>query len=162
MQSYTDAPIVGSEDPWFRVTGASQNGNALDTYIVENGKPINMDTIYGYGYQTIFINDSSVDLSSITPTIWLADAERIKLYVNGSPFNESDSIDCSAGSVQFTAVIDGHQKNYLVSFLKKEVGPKLFVYGPDSREVFLDEYFEYKHDILIANLGDAPLTGLRV
>lgn len=162
MVDYFESPVVGSEDPWFRVTGASRNGTALDTYIVENGKPINMDTIYGYGYQTIFINDSSVDLANITPTIWLADSERIKLYVNGSPFNEGDSIDCSAGTVQFTAIIDGHQKNYLVTFLKKEAVPKLFVYGPDSREVFLDEYFEYKHDILIANLGDAPLTGLRV
>ena len=54
---YTDAPIVGAQDPWFRVTGASTpSGGTLDTYVVENGKEINMDTMYGYGYQTIFIN----------------------------------------------------------------------------------------------------------
>jgi Putative Ig domain. len=46
--------------------------------------------------------------------------------------------------------------------VKKETGSKLFVNGPDERVVFLDEYFEYKHDILIANVGDAKLTGIKV
>ena len=30
------------------------------------------------------------------------------------------------------------------------------------REVILDDYFEEKHDILIANIGDVPLSGLKV
>ena len=161
-REYTDAPIIGEEDPWFRVTGVNDaNGNALDAYIVENGDTINMDTSYGYGNQTIFINDSNVDLTQLQPTIWRADSDRITVYVNGILYNEGDLIDCT-GMVTFTAIIDGHQKTYNVNFMKKASGPSLYVFGSTTREVLLDEYFEKKHDILIANMGDEELTGLRV
>ena len=161
-REYTDAPIIGEEDPWFRVTGVNDaSGNALDVYIVENGDTINMDTSYGYGNQTIFINDGNVDLTKLQPTIWRADSDRITVYVNGILYNEGDIIDCT-GMVTFTAIIDGHQKTYNVNFMKKSSGPSLYVFGSTTREVLLDEYFEKKHDILIANMGDEELTGLRV
>ena len=118
--------------------------------------------MYGYGYQTILINDVNADLSKLQPTIWLANEERIKVYVNGILYNTGDIIDCSNGTVQFTAIIDGNQKNYQVTFVKKSAGSDLCVVGPTTHEVFLDEYFEYNHDILISNLGDTTLTGLRV
>ena len=162
MLEFTDAPIVGQEDPWFRVTGVNDaSGNALDAYIVENGDTVNMDTSYGYGNQTIFINDSNADLTQLQPTIWRADSDRITVYVNGILYNEGDIIDCT-GMVTFTAIIDGHQKTYNVNFMKKSSGPSLYVFGSTTREVLLDEYFEKKHDILIANMGDEELTGLRV
>lgn len=162
VRSYTDAPIVGEADPWFQVTGVQQNGEALDTYIVENGKSINMDTMYGYGYQTVFINDEDADMSELQPDFWTADADRIEVYVNGTKINSGDTIDCSAGTVEFSVIIDGNVKNYMVSFIKKTSKSQLYVCGPNTREVFLDEYFEYKHDILIANVGGETLTGLRV
>ena len=58
FREFDDSPIVGERDPWFRVTGAKsvEDEGVLDTYIVENGKEINMDTMYGYGYQTVLIN----------------------------------------------------------------------------------------------------------
>lgn len=162
MHEFTDAPIVGQEDPWFRVTGVNNaNGDALDVYIVENGDSINMDTSYGYGNQTIFINDSNVDLTQLQPAIWRADKDRITVYVNGVLYNEGDLIDATE-MVTFTAIIDGHQKTYNVNFMKKSSGPSLYVFGSTTREVLLDEYFEKKHDILIANMGDEELTGLRV
>ena len=65
-----------------------------------------------------------------------------------------------------------HVKNYQLRVLAKESGPKLYVYDDHkelidgevvrSREVLLTDYFENKHDILIANIGDAVLTGLSV
>ena len=162
VRTYTDAPIVGEEDPWFRVTDLAQNGESLDCYAVENGKSVTMDTMYGYGYQTVFINDSDADLSALQTTFWTPDTDRIKVRVDGREIKSGDIIDFSDGAVQFSVVIDDHVKNYLVSICKKSKGPKLYVSGPETHEVFLDEYFEKKHDILVANLGDEPLRGLRV
>lgn len=172
MESFTEAPIVGAKDPWFHVNGVQNaEGESLKCYIVENGKEINMDTMYGYGYQMVFINDPKADLTNIIPTFDVTDKDRVRIaHVNDKEYKEGTAIDCSDGPVKFTAQIkdkDGveHPKNYYVTFIKKEKGPKLYVAGPldpEIRSVFLDEYFEYKHDILIANLGDAPLTGLRV
>ncbi len=162
VQSYTSAPIVGEADPWFQVYGVKENGRYRSTYIVENGGTINMDTMYGYGYQTVFIKDASVDLSALQPLFWVADEDTVKVYVNGNRISSGDAIDCSSGTVEFSVVIDGNVRNYMVSFVKQTSGAELYVCGPETREVFLDEYFEYKHDILIANIGDEELTGLRV
>lgn len=177
MQSFNAAPVVGAQDPWFRVTGANDSrGNPLDTYIVENGKEINMDTMYGYGYQTILINE---DVTEIQPTFWKAEADNVKvtkMYINdGEPFEEGDTIQCTSKEtdVVFHVTIEDengeHTKRYNVSFVKKGSGSQLYVVDPKGageddpvRSVFLDEYFEYKHDIFIANVGDEELTGLRV
>ncbi|MBB5264721.1 hypothetical protein HNP82_001849 [Catenibacillus scindens] len=176
---YTDAPIVGAQDPWFRVTGASTpDGGTLDTYVVENGKEINMDTMYGYGYQTIFIytENEKEDISAIVPTFDMADSENVKvtsIHINdGQTYNIGEAIPCPTDetTVTFHVTIEDenglHTKNYNVSFIKRSSGPKLYVTDPKGdngvRSVFLDEYFEYKHDIFIANMGSEPLTGLRV
>ena len=177
MQSFNDAPVIGAQDPWFRVTGANDtDGNPLDTYIVENGKEINMDTMYGYGYQTVLINE---DVTEIQPTFWKAESDNVKvtkMYINdGEPFEEGDTIECTSDEtdVVFHVTIEDengeHTKRYNVSFVKKGSGSQLYVVDPKGageddpvRSVFLDEYFEYKHDIFIANVGDKELTGLRV
>lgn len=162
MLDYTDSPVIGAKDPWFRINGAIQNDKTLDTYVVENGKSINMDTLYGYGYQTIFINDKNVDLSKLKPTFWLGSSERVETYIGTKQLSGENVQDFSNESKIYSTIIDDHTKNYNVTFVKKESGPKLYVNGPSSRAIFLDEYFEYKHDILIANVGDKPLTGLKV
>ena len=178
IRSYTDSPIIGSKDPWFRVVGAEYtDGNSAPTNIVENGKSINMDTMYGYGYQTVFINDPSVE--EIVPVIEKADSEvaRVtRVYVDGHEYNSGDAIQLTGTETtkMFSTVIADengkeHTKNYNVSFVKVANGPKLYVVDPKGggeedpvRSVFLDDYFEKKHDILIANIGDEELTGLRV
>ena len=172
VREYTDVPIIGETDPWFRVTGANDNeGDAYDTYIIENGKNINIDTMYGYGYQTVFINE---DIDSFVPTLWKADDETIsvdRIYTNGREFQEGSELSFPEGEntldVTFSVIITDkngcHPKNYNVTFVKKASGPKLYVAGPiapDVRSVFLDEYHENKHDIFIANIGDEPLTDL--
>ena len=171
-KEYTDAPIIGETDPWFRVTGANDNeGSAYDTYIIENGKNMNIDTMYGYGYQTVFINE---DADSFVPTFWKANDEAIsidRIYANGREFQEGSELSFPEGentlgttfSVIITDKNGSHSKNYDVTFVKKASGPQLYVAGPlapEVRSVFLDEYHEYKHDIFIANIGDEPLTNL--
>lgn len=164
MKEYSDAPVVGAADPWFRVDGVKSKKGSLDVYVVENGKAINMDTLYGYGYQTLLVNDKSAeaDLSNAKPTFWFGDADRVETYVGSKQKSGVSSQDFSSGAVQYSTIIDGHVKNYQVNIVKKQSGAKLYVNGPSTREIFLDEYFEYKHDILVANIGDAPLTGLKV
>ena len=174
MRDYTEAPVIGETDPWFRVTGANDaEGNAYNTYIVENGKNINIDTMYGYGYQTVFVNE---DIESFVPTFWKANDEAVsidRIYANGREFQEGSELWFPDGEnmldVTFSVIITdkngSHSKNYDVTFVKKASGSQLYVAGPldpDVRSVFLDEYFEFKHDIFIANVGDEPLTGLRV
>ena len=163
VKSFTDAPVIGEADPWFQITGVMQNDIEVPSFIVQNGSNMNLDTMYGYGYQTVLIQDENVDLSQLQPMFWTADAEHVTdVRVNGQPVTSGTVIDCSTGSVQYTVVIDGHQKNYQVNFVKSSPEAKLFVAGPQTQEVFLDEYTEYKHDILIANMGQKELTGLRV
>lgn len=174
IREYSDVPIIGEADPWFRITGAKGvNDAALDTYIIENGKSINIDTMYGYGYQTVLINEET---DSFVPTFWLANSELISVesvYVNGRKFNAGDALRFADGenavNALFSVIIHDsrgrHTKNYNVSFVKKAAGGQLYVAGPvspDVRSVFLDEYFEYKHDIFIANIGDTALTNLSV
>ena len=177
VMSFNEAPVIGSQDPWFRVTGVNDvDGNPLAAYVVENGKEINMDTMYGYGYQTILIQD---DVTQIQPSLWYANTDDVKvtsIYINnGQPFQAGDIIDCPNQETNVTfhvTIEDGnglHTKNYNVKFVKKTSGAKLYVADPKGgddgatvRSVFLDEYFEFKHDIFIANVGDEPLTGLRV
>lgn len=167
---FTEKPIIGEADPWLRVTGATDSdGNEYDTYVVENGKNINMDTYYGYGYQTIFINDANADLTALKPTFWYANTDRVYAVSkdSGNRVDENHIRDFSEENQQYTGVIFDNNKenerNYWVTFKKlNNNGPELYVYGPSEREVILDEYFEFKHDILIANIGNAPLEDISV
>ena len=149
-------------DPSFNVYGAIQDHkDYISDYKVYKvyGK---LDSYYKNGYQTLFINNTDVDLSQLKP-IFSTNSDKTRVYV-GTEQKSGESVqDFSKGSVQYTAIIDGkQQKNYQVSFVKKVSGAKLYVNGPSEREVMLDEDNEYQHDILIANIGDAELTGLKV
>lgn len=171
VRSFTDKPIIGEADPWIRVTGASDSsGYEYDTYVIENGKNINMDTYYGYGYQTILINDSNADMSNIKPEFWYANTERIYAVDEntGDRIDTNHIRDFTNENQQYSGIIidksnKQNEKNYWVTFKKlNNSGSELFVYGPSEREVILDEYFEFKHDILIANIGNAPLEDISV
>lgn len=170
FKPFTEKPIIGEADPWFRVQGAeNSNGKKYDTYVVENGKNINMDTYYGYGYQTIFINDANADLSDIKPDFWYANTDRVYAVSkdSGNRVDENHTRNFNNENQQYTGIIidngKENERNYWVTFKKlNNNGPELYVYGPNEREVILDEYFEFKHDILIANIGNAPLKDINV
>ncbi len=154
-------------DPYFNVYGAKQGEKNFskwdDTaYVVENAWDQSLDSYYKNGYQTLFLNDPDVDLSRLKP-LFSTNGDATRVYV-GTEQKSGESVqDFSKGSVQYTAIVDGkQQKNYQVAFVKKVTGAKLYVNGPSEREVMLDEDSEYQHDILIANIGDVELTGLKV
>lgn len=89
---------------------------------------------------------------------------------------ETETPFTSGSTIQYSAAAEskGNLKNYWVTFLTQQSGPQLFVNGTnypghyDAEEqipvrwVNLDEDHDYHHDIFIANVGDAPLTGLKV
>ena len=168
---YSAKPVIGAKDPYFRVTGAMEGDRVLDTYVIENGKTINMDTRYGYGYQTLLVNDPGADLTKISPVFEVTDEDRIRITTTGMEDEISGvSVHDFTDPVDYHAVFNDaarHIKNYSVEIVKRASGPRLFVFGAGnaatpSREILLEEYFEYKHDVLIANIGDRPLTGLSV
>ena len=161
---YDDTPFIGSQDPFFRINFMRQaDGGYLQSYIVSNNYRRDLDSTYGYGYQTVMIKDAEADLSSLIVNYWTPEAEHVEVYVNGDKQESGKSVqDFSQGPVQYTVVVNDHVRNYVVEVKKLETGPKLFVYGPKKREIFLVEYFENQHDVLIANTGDAPLEGLKV
>ena len=167
VELYVDESSEKDIDPYFNVYGAVQgekefsewNGTA---YVVENEWDQTLDSYYKNGYQTLFLNDSDVDLSQLKP-LFSTGGDETRVYV-GTEQKSGESVqDFSKGPVQYTAIVDGkHQKNYQVAFVKKVSGAKLYVNGPSEREVMLNEDNEYQHDILVSNIGDAELTGLKV
>ena len=154
-------------DPSFYVYGAKQGENEYTTSRYDDDFRVykvygKLDSYYKNGYQTLFINNADVDLSQLKP-FFSTNSDKTRVYV-GTEQKSGESVqDFSKGPVQYTAIIDGkQQKNYQVAFVKKTTGAKLYVNGPSEREVMLNEDNEYQHDILISNIGDAELTGLKV
>lgn len=160
--TYTQAPVVRSIDPYFQVNGtrAGENDEYYPTFEVENSYDETLDTYYGYGYQTLFIKDQDIDLKKLKPTFYKPD--EVKVHSGTEQISGKSVQDFSNGSVYYQVHIGDNLKNYNVTFKKLAKGPKLFVNGPEKREIFLDNYFDNRHDILVANIGDEALTGLKV
>ena len=156
----------------FQVTGAVGHSRYSDVYIAENSSQNVLDTLfdtlYENIYQTLFLSDKNQDMANLIPefecsgsmAIYAADHQDVQ--ISGQSVH-----DFTKGTVPYTALLYGADgthnasRDYLVTFVKKESGPKLFVNGPAEREIFLTDYFQNQHDILIANVGDAQLTGIK-
>ncbi len=178
-----EPPNVASSDRYFSVEEIKSGGEKTDTYIV----PYNQDTYYSFGYQTIFINDTMQGLNNLSPYVRLG--YHAKVYKDGVPEDTEDKeeeygenyvysdlspADFSRNgadpnmdpknSVRYTVSAENHidHKNYWISVVKKENGPKLFVNGPDTREIFLNDYFSNIHDIFVANIGTEELKNINV
>ncbi|MDO5407858.1 MAG: putative Ig domain-containing protein [Eubacteriales bacterium] len=154
---YDDKPLVNMEDPYLTMYGARNDGDAL---AVENNYNYTMDTYYGYGYQTVFITNMDADLAHLVP--YFSCPDDVTIHSGDKQESGKSEKDFSNGPVAYQAHIGNKKRNYQVTFAKKQSGPSLFVNGPDKREVFLTKYFDYHHDIMIANIGDSDLTGLSV
>lgn len=163
-------------DFWFQVTGAVGHSQYSSIYIAENSGQNILDTffdpIYENVYQTLFVSDSATDLANLIPIF--ENSANTEIYILGQVQQQQISgetpQDFSKGSVIYTAIqylsadkapYNTFSRNYTVAFAKKESGSKLFVNGPKRREIFLTDYFQNQHDILIANVGDAQLTGIK-
>ena len=138
----------------------------MDSYDPDSYDPApfvgKQDTYYGYGYQTLLIKAEKIDLTNLTISFSSTGAD---VYVGEEKQSSGTSNqDFSKGPVNYQAHIRNTDavREYQVTAVTRAEGPKLFVNGPSEREIFLDEYFGYEHSILIANIGDEDLTGLKV
>ncbi len=180
IEKYFDYNLLipgASADRFFDVkalrkdSGLPGGYEALDAYRL----PYEHDNYNGYGYQTLFVNDVNADLSNIIPFVSIS--KYVTVYNNGVQLEtdkdrQSQNLpaqDFTNRSAEYQVVAENHigQRNYYVSVVKKENGPKLFVNGPDKREIMMGlskDDFGYKdyHDIFIANIGDEPLTNIKV
>ena len=169
-------PNPGSADTYFRITGAKELRED-QIYVL----PYQHDTYYDVGFQTVFYilddeqkRDNNLQNNKLIPTFTFDDA---KIYAGhktsaGTPqeSGKGEPLDFSDGPVKYSAAATdkNHQKNYWVTFVPRyEGGAKLFVNGINGddgakREVFLTRIHDELHDIFIANVGDQPLTGLKV
>ena len=154
-------PIVDMHDPWFNVKGVKD----FSTKAIDH----KYDSYYGYGYQTLFLDPQvTVDMSSLLLNVSSAAGDRAYLSKSGDLVGVKASFDdtpqdFSVSPVQYTISTGQKTKNYNVSILKQQSGAKLYVNGPSERNAIgLDSYFGFEHNILIANIGDQPLTGLTV
>ncbi len=165
--SYSVLLTRGYIEGYFQVTEAAGYSRYTDVYVAQNTAQTVLDTLfddfYENTYQTLFLNDINADLLNLAPVYEVG--RNTVMQVNGQEQASGISIqDFSQGAVSYTAYVQGTQdaeKNYRVSFAKKETGGKLFVNGPAEREIYLTDYFGNVHDILVANVGDQELTGLK-
>lgn len=129
-------------------------------------------------YHTIMVG-KDVDLSALAPMF--SSDTKAKVYAAGGNKEEESGVslhDFSKGSVQYTvSAEDGESKeNYWLRVIKQTDGAG-WIYinsfdDPNSntetrngityskREMFIDGRYEYKHDILLTNMGDKPVTKL--
>lgn len=171
----------------FKVTSVSDESGARirsSLGLHSDDEATYFDTYGKYGTQTIFVfeNDgSSVDLSKIklnVTTDW--DVRVFLIEENGTAkyVNLDEEIqDFSDGKIKHYATAkrgEGNkyykQGNYYVSVkTKNQSSAELFVEGPSDRNgqqngtrtLFFDAFYgKAYHDIVIANLGNAPLQNL--
>ena len=175
-----------SDSTYFTVTGAEKpdvgSGNTwLSTYKVRAQD----DSYYRNGYQTVFLLDGGQPYEGevLVPTFGTGNG--VVMHMDSSFMAEPSSDDTQISgkskvlfkdgqSIQYAAKsASGEElKNYWVTFVTQHRGgSKLFVNAANNeaakvdgkavREIFYNDYFGYDHDILIANVGDQPLTGIK-
>ena len=149
----------------------NENGDLLNTYIPQmeyirtDGALNYLDSYYMYKYQTAFILDDDTPYSTDKLRLNVLSPDGIKVYnsITGSHIKLGEvPQDFTGGSLKYTVAATAGQGNYTVRVAEKHNGgAKLFVNGPSEREVFFNSYYGDYHDILVANIGDAELTGLK-
>ena len=189
-------PRPTSSDTYFRANGAkeSADGSNYSAYTMSYKD----DSYYYNGYQTVFLlktNDGS-DQDNYPTGVYrfmpVADDEIVPLFYTGNQVtmyagegttsgtkqeNGITSVSFTSGApIQYSAAAESgsHLKNYWVTYLTLQPGPKLFVnatnyeghYDEEDnlpvRTIYLDEAHNYRHDIFMANIGTQELTGLTV
>lgn len=171
-----------SDDTYFNINGARKTDDdddykrLLNDYIVGSSN----DSYFKNGYQTVFLLDRGKPLADGT-TIYpeFSKSSGVNIYAagyNGTQTAGESPVTFEDGkAVQYSAASESgtHLKNYWVTFVTQQSGPKLFVNavnnpdhysenGKPQREVFLNPKYDYKHDIFFANIGDEELSGIKV
>lgn len=171
-----------SGDTYFQVrTAVDENGNRVPAYIMPSGA----DSLYRNSencYQTVLMKpDKTMDETQLKPVFGVHEgtemfAQSVGAEAAVKQISGESIVDFSNGAVEYTAkdASGSGIKNYWVNFAQKHQDAKLFVNGPafdelqtdevdeaDKREVLLGDQADF-HDVFIANLGSADLTGLSV
>lgn len=147
-------------------------GNYVSTFALQDS--------YAESNYIVYLVDEGTDLSRLAPEFYLS-YDNLKLYAEGSAEPEISGKSChdfSRGPVQYTASSEDktHAKNYWVQVISKgEAHGRIFMNSladPDvettikdgavhtTREVMLDVLHDYKHDIMLANMGSQAIQGL--
>ena len=160
-----------------RFTGLiDSDGKTVPAYIVEQEE----DSYSEFNYWTILVQENT-DLTKLAPTFYTYN--KMNLYAEGgsSPEVSGKSYhDFSKGYVQYTSAAENgkNAKNYWLQIVKpSSVTGKLYINSlTDSvantridnnivyskREVNLDGYHDYEHNILIMNMGEEAIDALSV
>lgn len=153
-----------------------KDGGYIDSYIVSYGE----DSYSEFNYLTILVEED-VDLTSIAPVF--STSEEVTLYAKGSssPEISGKSVhDFSKGAVQYTASAGNGiaSRNYWLQIIKPSSEKnRLYINSLEDsssnteiknniiyskREVNLDGYHNYAHDILLINMGTDAIPSLSV
>lgn len=180
-----------SEDTYFRMQGADNDSrDSLQAYVM----PYDADGYYFNGFQTVFLLNSDgtpvAEDSTIKPNFDIV--PKVTIFAGHDVDGQTVSAERqfsritertfeNGKAIQYSAAAEDsfHLKNYWITFLTQQTGPKLFVNATNEpsrweeehegqgdeipvREVFLTNDFNYRHDVFFANIGDAELTNISV
>lgn len=155
-----------------------KDGNPVSCYKVSGSDDSYGD--YWYSNYPVLLVAADTDLTELAPQF--ITAEGVNLYAEGSDAPESSGEkfhDFSNGPVHYTASAEnkkGGMEYWLQVVKAKEGAGKLFLTSladegaktkeengviTSVREVFLNGYYDYHHDILIANIGTEPIPDLK-
>lgn len=160
---------------WF--TGIKDGaGNHIDSYVASYDD----DSYSENNYITILV-EPTVDLTNLAPEFHTSSG--VNLYTAGSSATEISGVsrhDFSQGAVQYTAGSEdgNNQRNYWVQVVKASSGAgQLYLNSLADKEantrvengvtysirqVMLDGYHDYIHDILLINTGTSSIPALSV
>ena len=156
-------------------TGLKSNGNAVTHCMIEAD-----EDSYGEENYLTFLVNKDTDLTNLAPEFTTLTG--IKLYTPGSSSPEESGVtahDFSKGAIEYTASAENGEnaKNYWVQVIKAADGQgKLYINSLEdqhaetryegntaysTREMFLDQRYDYRHDILLINAGTEALPNLK-
>lgn len=160
---------------WFYGLRDSE-GNDVPAYQVD----YDMDSYAEFNYLTMFVA-SDVDLSKIAPMFNTSDGVNLHAEGGNKPDVSGESYhDFTNGPVHYTASAEDGvgSKNYWLQVVKATEGSgQLYINSLaeetaetkiengviySTREIMLDGYHNYVHDILVANVGTEAIANLSV
>ena len=174
---------IPSNSTGFGVYYLNSDSNGYDYY---NLKDISgYDSYYSNGFRTYLVGDKEGTLTDGTvvyPCFYTYD-DNTTVYLGSDPQKSGESpVTFESEKIwNYSAASESHEKaeNYFVTFITPHRGgSKLFVNGANCEDTYnkdgkptreiLFNYSNYsynindEHDIIIANVGDVPLTGIDV
>lgn len=152
------------ENEFFQLWGVKdENGKSLASIMIGSDK----DTYYKSHYQTALVySDSPVDMSKLMINRVSTDGVDVYDANKSYKINFEEPQDFTNGTINYLVAANGGQGYYPVTVKQNSTsGAELFVNGPSGnkeREVFFDGAYGMYHDIIIANIGNAAMTNLKV